>query len=95
MKLDDNWLVNDRDSDGVTLWKMIGAVATVLAIIILLVVVFSDDPANPTQNDHARTCLNVTHGQIRTHDQFGGKYNRTTYWCEDRDGRITDIWFDS
>ena len=77
------------------IWKIVGGAIAVVFIVIVLAWACSTDHTDPAQDDHARTCLQVTHGTVQKHGQFGGKYTRNTYWCVDRDGRITDIWFDS
>lgn len=33
-------------------------------------------------------------GTVHEHEQFGGKYNKSTWWCTDSDGNITGLWFE-
>lgn len=94
MKLRSLWM-QDEDPTWLAASKLIGWILLGALILAGVVALLTDDPANPAENEHARACIYDRRGEIRTHDQFGGKYSRTTYWCVDRDGRILDLWFDS
>jgi hypothetical protein len=52
------------------------------------------DPANPAENNHAKVCQ-LNGGSIHKYSQYGGKYSRSTYWCEDSQRNITDLWFEN
>lgn len=66
---------------------------TITVVAVLLLTACSDDNTNPDNNWHAKACLVQEHTKIKRYDQFGGKYNTTTYWCENSDLQIIDIWF--
>lgn len=53
----------------------------------------ADDNLNPAKNTHAAGCAKVG-GAVKEHEQYGGKYKTSTYWCARPDGQITDIWFE-
>jgi hypothetical protein len=63
-------------------------------VVVLFASAGCSDPTNPTENEHAKYCVD-TGGSIHAYSQFGGKYYRSTYWCEDAGRRITDLWFEN
>lgn len=77
--------------------RRVSAVTLSLALCFALVGC-NDDNVNPDKNTHARMCL-TSGSHIKTHDQteWGGKWSvtLTTYWCENSDLQITDIWFEN
>lgn len=77
------------ENKGLIACVVVLAVLVAICIYALIQMSSGDDPA---KNDHARTCVDAR-GTIHEKKQYGGKFYTYTWWCTDRDGRITDIWF--
>lgn len=45
----------------------------------------------PTES-HKKACTRLE-DTFHQHGQFGGKYYTYTYWCTDKNGSITELWF--
>ena len=78
-----------RDNKGFIACVVVFAVLVVICIYIFIQMSSGGDP---TKNDHARICVEA-HGTIHEKKQYGGKFYTYTWWCTDRDDRVTDIWF--
>ena len=79
-----------RITRGFPVLAIFAAVALIGFAIFLVIVLTGDDPAD---NGHAKACT-AAGFTIHEHEQWGGKWNTSTWWCTDRDDRITDVWFE-
>jgi hypothetical protein len=53
-----------------------------------------DDPPTAGIHHDEKTCR-AEGGTVHEHEQWGGKFNKSTWWCTNPNGDITGIWFES